>query len=295
MKYIVMECHLSYAVVLDEEGRFLNVANRHYEVGQTVTDVIEMQDSQPAIKAKTRYKWIGSIAAMAACLILIVISVFQFGALPYASVYMTINPEVRIDVNKQDIVVDVEGINEDGRLLIKGYSYKKKDLNLVMDELIDRAVEMGFLHEGSQVTLTLDAHDDEWVVTKSDSLDVHLNEYLADKLSVTVEITNKRSGNSVITMPIEPNGNTSDTEYGDSDYGEITSPPSEDAPKPDADNQADYDNTDDGSHDDGETDEGDSDYGASNGRQTDYEDEDNGGNDDGDGDTDENGESNYDG
>ena len=42
MKYMVMECHLSYAVVLDEEGRFLKVANRHYEVGQTVSEVVEM-------------------------------------------------------------------------------------------------------------------------------------------------------------------------------------------------------------------------------------------------------------
>ena len=45
-KYIVMEFHLSYAVVLDEDGRFLKVANRHYQVGQTVTDVIEMQIPQ---------------------------------------------------------------------------------------------------------------------------------------------------------------------------------------------------------------------------------------------------------
>ena len=43
MKYLVVECGLSYAVVLDEEGRFLKVANLHYQVGQTVTDVIEMR------------------------------------------------------------------------------------------------------------------------------------------------------------------------------------------------------------------------------------------------------------
>lgn len=30
MKYLVVECGLSYAVVLDEEGRFLKVANLHY-------------------------------------------------------------------------------------------------------------------------------------------------------------------------------------------------------------------------------------------------------------------------
>lgn len=43
MKYLVMECHLGYAVVLDEKGEFIKVANMHYEVGQTVYDVIKMQ------------------------------------------------------------------------------------------------------------------------------------------------------------------------------------------------------------------------------------------------------------
>ena len=268
MKYMVMECHLSYAVVLDEDGRFFNVANRHYEVGQTVENVIEMQDTQPVISAKpkTHYKWIGSIAAMAACLVLIVTAVFQFGASPYASVYMTINPEVRIDVNRQDIVVDIEGINEDGKALVEDYGYKKKGLDLVMDELVDRAIEMGFLHEGGQITLTLDADDNEWIVTKSGTLNTHLNEYLTDKLSVTIEITNNPPE---ITIPIDP-----DTDYGDSDYGETTSEPSTETTTPSTGNGTDYEDTDyddsdyEDSRNDGDTDYGDTDYDED---QTDYD------------------------
>lgn len=250
MKYMVMECHLSYAVVLDEDGRFLNVANRHYEVGQTVTDVVKMQDSLPVIKdkPKTHYKWIGSIAAMAACLVLIVTAVLQFGtSTPYGSVYMTINPEVRIDVNKNDVVIAVEGLNEDGKTLIEDYSYKKKDLDLVMDELIDLAIKMGYLHEGGQITLTLDADSNEWVVKKSGSLESHLNEHLTDKLSVTIEITNKKPENSGVTIPIDP-----DTNYGDTDYGETTTP-SADTTKPSEDGQTDYDDTDYGPNNDGVT------------------------------------------
>ena len=33
MKYLVLETHSAYAVVLDEEGRFLKAANLHYQVG----------------------------------------------------------------------------------------------------------------------------------------------------------------------------------------------------------------------------------------------------------------------
>ena len=36
MKYLVMETHPAYAVVLDEEGRFLKAANLRYQVGDTV-------------------------------------------------------------------------------------------------------------------------------------------------------------------------------------------------------------------------------------------------------------------
>ena len=46
MKYIVMECHLSYAILLDENGRFIKAANLHYETGQTVTDIIDQSSFQ---------------------------------------------------------------------------------------------------------------------------------------------------------------------------------------------------------------------------------------------------------
>ena len=41
MTYLVMECHPGYAVVFDQTGRFLKVANLNYQVGETVSFVIE--------------------------------------------------------------------------------------------------------------------------------------------------------------------------------------------------------------------------------------------------------------
>ncbi len=40
MRYLVMECGLSYAVVLDSKGRFYKVSNLGYEVGQTLEQVV---------------------------------------------------------------------------------------------------------------------------------------------------------------------------------------------------------------------------------------------------------------
>ncbi|MGI6510311.1 MAG: anti-sigma factor domain-containing protein [Erysipelotrichaceae bacterium] len=216
-KYIVMECHLSYAVVLDEDGRFLKVANRHYQVGQTVTDVIEMQIPQsiPKQKKTKSKRWFYSLAAMAAVIVMMVTIVFQFSQMTYASIYMSINPEVRIDVNRNDVVVNLQGVNMDGNDLIKDYDYKKKDLELVMDELLERAIEKGYLYDGSKITLTFDADNNEWIVSRSDALSTQINNYLSEKITITIEIKVKNSNDQII-IPINPD----DSDYDDSDYGD---------------------------------------------------------------------------
>ena len=67
MTYLVMETHPAYAVVLDEAGRFLKVANRGYQPGDRVTDVIPLRAARltplrfaPALTAA---------AGLAACLV----------------------------------------------------------------------------------------------------------------------------------------------------------------------------------------------------------------------------------
>lgn len=64
MKYLVMECGLSYAVVLDEQGRFLKAANLNYCVGQELEQVVLLKSRR---KAKPLQK-ILSLTAVAACL-----------------------------------------------------------------------------------------------------------------------------------------------------------------------------------------------------------------------------------
>lgn len=186
MKYMVMECHPGYAVVLDEEGRFLKVANQKYVVGQTVTNIIEWQNP----RKRTGRRW-ASLAALTACLALVITAMLQ-GQTAYASVYMTINPEVRIDVNRKDEVICLDGLNSDGENLIKNYPYKEKSLNLVMNELVDRAIQMNYLHEGGQISLAMDTDSDDWSASHSDTLKNGLQEYLDERLSVTIAVTNKK-------------------------------------------------------------------------------------------------------
>ena len=184
MKYMVVECHPGYAVVLDDDGNFLKVANRKYEVGQLVTEVVAMQ----APPRKKTAKWVSTLVAAAACLALVLGLTLPGTHQPYASVYVKINPEVRIDVDKQDLVVGLTGVNQDGIALIEGYTYQNKHLDVVTDELVDRAIDMGYLKPEGRITVSLDSQDEAWVQNHSEAISSHLQTHLQERITVTIEI-----------------------------------------------------------------------------------------------------------
>lgn len=203
MKYLVMECHPGYAVLLDEEGRFLKAANLHYEVGQTVQSPVLMREKP---YGRRRGRWIASgiMAAAAACLLLFFgVTYYQNNILTYSSIYLTINPEIQMDLNRKGIVVELTGTNEDGEELLEGYDGRGKDKITVSDELIDRAIEMGFLSEGGMVSFSIDSPDDALYQEYGKELMENVTEYLDGRITITIEVENYR---------------TSDSGYGDSEY-----------------------------------------------------------------------------
>ena len=65
MKYLVLEVHPGYAVLLDTEGRFVRAANLGYTVGETVTDIVIMRENAGSRFGRT-VKLVSGIAAAAA-------------------------------------------------------------------------------------------------------------------------------------------------------------------------------------------------------------------------------------
>ncbi len=194
MSYLVMECHPGYAVLLDEEGRFFKAANLQYEVGQRVYDPVLMRE-EPQKQSHT-IRWIGSaVAAIAACLLLVFgIGYYQNYLQPYSSIYLTINPEVQMDLNRQGTVVELTGTNEDGEKLLEGYDGKGKDKVTVADELIDRAIAMGFLSEGGQISFSIDSPDEAMFQEYGMQLRTQVEEYLDGRMTVMIEIVNYQNG-----------------------------------------------------------------------------------------------------
>lgn len=180
MSYLVMECGLSYAVVLDEAGRFLKAANLGYQVGQTLDHVLLLEEKkQPTLRQR-----MVPLAAVAACLCLMLLVSVEFFFLPVGSVRMQINPEVRMEVNRVNQVIGLEGLNQDGNHLIDGYGYRWKSVEEVSDDMADRAMEMGFLTDGGSIGLTAESDDDDWNANTVHAILAELENHLGSKVEL---------------------------------------------------------------------------------------------------------------
>lgn len=186
MKYIIMECHSSYVVLLDENGCFFKAANLHYQVGQTVEKPVLMKE--PETKSRWKMRVVTGLAAAAACLVLVFTGYYRDYVVKDAFIYLTINPSVCMELNRRGQVVSVTGVNEDGQKLLEGYHRESKDRMTVTKELIGRAVEMGYLSAGGKIVLDIDAPDEAVFQKYGIELRTGLTEYLADSLVVEIQI-----------------------------------------------------------------------------------------------------------
>ena len=276
MKYMVMECHPGYAVLLDEEGCFRKAANLRYEVGQTVEEPFLMKERQSGLSVLPGKRWISTAAAMAACAFLLFgFRYYQNYMYPYSSIYLTINPEVLMELNRQGNVVRLSGTNEDGRKLLEGYSGRGKDKLTVADELIDRAIDMGFLSEGGQVSFYIDAPDEALFQEYGVELRTEITEHLDGRITITLEIMDSEYAPETAPAASEAPSRQPETPP-------AAVPPESSVPLP-QDDVTDYQDTDYGTDsggaadepdDDGVTDYQDTDYGTDSGGVTEDQDDD---------------------
>lgn len=164
MKYLVLETHPSYAVLLDQSGRFLKAANLNYHVGDTVTDIIELSPVPDTSQKRLRLlrRITGSLSAAAACFLLLFFGVYRPNFTPYGTVRLQINPDIQMTVSKTEWVLDLDALNPDGEALLEGYEYRGKDRKQASEELVSRAMDMGYLGEGGIVSITVESDDSSW-------------------------------------------------------------------------------------------------------------------------------------
>ena len=182
MNYLVMETHPAYAVLLDEEGRFLKAANLSYQVGDTVQDIVELQP--PKAKSPAVWKPLSGLAGLAACVCLVFFGYYQPNYTAYGTLRIQINPDVEMTVSRTDRVLGLEGLNEDGETLIAGYTYQGKNRETATDELVERAIDMGYLSDGDTISITVNSADAEWQAQE----ETRIQEQLEDRYGESIVI-----------------------------------------------------------------------------------------------------------
>ena len=279
MKYLVMETHPAYAVLLDESGRFLKAANLHYQVGDTVQDIIELRP--PQTRRRSFGRPLAGIAGLAACLCLAFFGYYQPNFMAYGTLRIQINPDVEMTVSRTERVLGLTGLNEDGQDLIAGYSYQGKTRETATDELVERAIEMGYLSDGDTISITVSSSDTQWQAREEEQIQTQLEERYGETIVIQLSAGDAADQQpdpgqeqTEVVVPVAPqvpasggsSGQSSGTGTGaahdDTDYG------------PNADGVTDYDDTDYGPNADGITNYDDTDYGPNADGVTDYTDTD---------------------
>ena len=286
MKYLVMETHPAYAVLLDESGRFLKAANLHYQVGDTVQDIIELRP--PQTRRRSFGRPLVGIAGLAACLCLAFFGYYQPNFMAYGTLRIQINPDVEMTVSRTERVLGLTGLNGDGQELIAGYSYQGKTREMATDELVERAIEMGYLSDGDTISITVSSSDTQWQAREEEQIQTQLEERYGETIVIQISAGDAADQQpdpgqeqTEVVVPVAPqvpasggspgqsSGTGAGAAYDDTDYG------------PNADGVTDYDDTDYGPNADGVTDYDDTDYGPNADGVTDYTDTDYGPNADG--------------
>ena len=296
MNYLVMEVHPAYAVVLDEEGRFLKAANLRYQVGDTVRDIVELR--RPREKRPALWKPLSGVAGLAACLCIVFFGYYQPNFVPYGALRIQINPDVELTLSRTDRVLELEDLNADGQSLIAGYDYGGKDREDVTEELVERAIDLGYLSGGETVSITVTSADADWQAREEQAAREDLEERYGETIVIQIGPAPEEEPATEVVIPVAPPepeptpeplpeqtdppvvpydtddrpGSGGATGYQDTDYG------------PDADGITDYEDTDYGPYSDGVTDYEDRDDGDD---QDDDDDDGNHDDDDDDGDDDE--------
>ncbi len=173
MKYLVMECHEGYAVLMDEESRFVNAANMHYEVGQVVTDPVLMDTDKHSPSVSRRF--IVRTIAAAACFAIVSLAGMHFFMKapeePHTVVFVSAAADIRMELDSKGSVVSITSDTEEGKEIIRKFKENHKvDDNRVdlASDILEFQIENGYISSGDTVEVLLPADSKKYDTYKQE-------------------------------------------------------------------------------------------------------------------------------
>ena len=177
-----------------------NEINVYDAITNVDEDLIEeaMPEENHGLKGINRNIIVTLVSVIAACLLISIYAGSRFFGsgvnekgvnVPIQSkIYITINPAICLDLSKDGTILEIEALNEDGQSLISDYEYSKKERTAVAEELIQKAIDSGFLEKGGKVTLSIESeNNDDFLKYDSEFREIVFNNF-GKKQGINVEI-----------------------------------------------------------------------------------------------------------
>ena len=128
-----------------------------------------------------RSRW---ISAVAACLVLCILSGVLFQAMPTASVCLDVNPSVMLEVNYRDRVTKATPCNEDAVEILGGMDLTGTDLDVALYAILGSMVHHGYLTSDTD-TILVSVHSGNQ--GRADELESEVTDMVAQSLQKMIQ------------------------------------------------------------------------------------------------------------
>jgi len=233
-KGVIVQLDRDTAHILKNDGSFASYPrDMSWQLGDVIT-----------VNRHSRISFKRAIIACAAVLILIMGLGFAVYQIPTTYVELSINPSIKMAINRFDRVLSVEGLNADGENLIQGMSFKNLPFAEAYRRLLNRLDNNSLLNDATmQFVLANDSH------VKIAKIEKYLREVFDQYgRNKTIQVSIKRFGKDeylalahpipIMAIPVEPPVNQSDEMRSESPPNidlspyDNEQPPANDAPTP---------------------------------------------------------------
>lgn len=208
MKGIITDIQNNRAVVLSETGEFINIPDRNYIPGQTVT---------------FRTHSYTKILTTAACFILFF--TIGFGGYKYYKptgyINININPSIQLRLNAFQKIIKVVPLNEDAEDLLNNSDGLSDDIEECITQLTDNSRKLGYLNESNK-DITIEIISDKKDVKNKvesfydkyenkESLHITVSTEKSNMAEVTLKPTPTLTSEPSVAPPVPPSAPPSET------------------------------------------------------------------------------------
>lgn len=107
---------------------------------------------------RNRKKWLIAGGGGLVLLAVILVALFQWPAHQFT---LDVNPSLRITTNRMEQVIDLEALNSDGGQFLEGYEPPGRNLEVVINDLVDRMILTGNISGGRDNIVMITVDSDE--------------------------------------------------------------------------------------------------------------------------------------